>query len=290
MSENKSGIGLYRKYESATLKKLQRIETEILKDFDDFCMNNNIEYFACGGTAIGVVRHGGFIPWDDDIDVGLLRDDYDRFLNVAREQLSDKYYLLNTDTDSNYPLMSTRLVLNGTKFREECFKDLSGNFGIFLDIYCFDYIPDEEAVMRRKAKSLWLKSKLMILTSIGRPVLYFGGAKAKIVTAGCICLNKVFRVLRIKPSAFYKSICREISKDCTPSNRVAYQFDPNPFTSIIDVGDIIPTKRMQFEDIQISVPAKVENYLKKRYGDYMTLPPEEKRHNHPPYELDFGKY
>ena len=71
---------LYREYDEETLKKLQAIELEILKDFNDLCDKYDIDYFGCGGTAIGAVRHGGFIPWDDDIDVGLLRKDYEKFL------------------------------------------------------------------------------------------------------------------------------------------------------------------------------------------------------------------
>lgn len=281
---------LYKEYDAETLKRIQQLELDILKDFDILCKKNGIDYFACGGTAIGAVRHGGFIPWDDDIDVGLLRADYDRFIKCAQEQLSAKYYILNAETDENYPLMSTRMVLRGTKFREECFKNLEGQFGIFLDIYCFDYISDDETVMKKTAKSLWLKSKLMILAAIGRPVLYYGGIKAKIVTAGCICVNGVFRLLRITPHRLYKSIKKELIKNNVPSARVAYQFDPKPYTSIADIKDILPTRKMAFSGAEIRVPSRIEAYLEKRFGDYMTLPPPEKRHNHPPYELDFGKY
>lgn len=77
---------LYREYDPDVLKKLQKAEIEILKDFDALCDKYSIDYFVCGGTALGGVRHEGFIPWDDDIDIGMTRDDYERFLEVAETE------------------------------------------------------------------------------------------------------------------------------------------------------------------------------------------------------------
>jgi lipopolysaccharide cholinephosphotransferase len=77
---------LYKEYDEKTLHRLQQIELEILRDFDELCTENGLSYFGCGGTAIGAVRHHGMIPWDDDIDVGLLRKDYEKFLRIARQK------------------------------------------------------------------------------------------------------------------------------------------------------------------------------------------------------------
>ena len=82
---------LYQAYDPEVLKRVQETELEILRDFIDLCDRHEIDYFGVGGTAIGAVRHQGFIPWDDDIDIGFLRKDYDRFLALAKEELSDKY-------------------------------------------------------------------------------------------------------------------------------------------------------------------------------------------------------
>ena len=82
---------VYKAYDEETLQRLQRTELKILKEFDTLCRENGIRYFGCGGTAIGAVRHGGFIPWDDDIDVGMLRRDYERFLKVAAHWKTDQY-------------------------------------------------------------------------------------------------------------------------------------------------------------------------------------------------------
>ena len=172
---------LYKEYDELTLRKLQEIELGILKDFVDLCNKYKIDYFGCGGTAIGAVRHGGFIPWDDDIDIALPRKDYEKFLKVAEKEYGDKYRVINTRKDPRYPLTTTRWMLNGTKFKEDALKDIPCELGIFLDLYCFDNIADDDKEMKKQAYAAWFWGKLLILRSIPRPVLYFGGWKSKLV-------------------------------------------------------------------------------------------------------------
>lgn len=279
---------LYKEYDKETLAKLQKLELELLRDFADLCEKHQIDYFGVGGTAIGAVRHGGFIPWDDDIDVGLTRENYEKFLEVAQREFCDKYKVVNAETEPNYPLMSSRWIIKGSKFKEECFKDLDIDLGIFLDLYCFDNVADEERKMRRQGWSAWFWGKLLILRFIGRPVLYFGGWKAKVVTGISILAHGFLKLFHVSPGFLYRQAKKTASKyRDVDTKRVAYFFDPKPFTSILEKEDIIPTKFMEYDGLQIRFPARTEHYLKKRYGDYMTLPPEDKRHNHPPYTLQF---
>ena len=129
-------------YEPEQLKHLQKLEMEILTDFKRICDENNLIYFGYAGTGIGALRHKGYIPWDDDIDISMPRKDYERFMELVTEQMGDKYEVLNTETDINYPLATTRLVLKGTKFREYSMKDVDCNWGIFLDLYALDNAAD----------------------------------------------------------------------------------------------------------------------------------------------------
>lgn len=281
---------LYREYDEATLKKLQKTELEILKDFDDLCRENGLSYFGGGGTAIGAVRHHGMIPWDDDIDVGLVRKDYEKFLRIAKQKkYSDKYRVINAETMENYPLMSTRWCKKGTKFKEDALKNIDGDLGIFLDIYCFDNIPDNEILMQIHAWRSWVWGKLLILYWLDEPVLYFGGFLGKAVTGICKAVHLGMRGLHVSPRWLYRHTKRVTScYDGKETKRVNYMHDPRPCISIMDRKDIFPVKRVEFSGQEICVPANVEAYLERRFGDYMTLPPEDKRHNHPPYELDFG--
>ena len=92
-----------REYDEETLKRVQQTELGILKDFMALCDKHGLTYFGIAGTGIGAIRHKGFIPWDDDIDIALPRKDYEIFLKLARKYLSDRYIVLNCETNENYP-------------------------------------------------------------------------------------------------------------------------------------------------------------------------------------------
>lgn len=279
---------IYKEYDPKTLKKLQQTELGILKDFDEFCRDNDIDYFACGGTAIGVVRHNGFIPWDDDIDVGMTRENYNKFLEIF-DRFPEKYKLITYETTKNFPLMNTRLALKGTRFKEDCFRELDLDNGIFLDIFCFDHIFDDDKKMKRQGYSAWLWGKLLILWYIDDPVLYQKGIMSLIVHLGCVVVHRLLRIMLNESDKLYERARRYSTLlSGKRTKRIAYMFDPKPFTSIVYLDDIEPTVDGIFEGCLIKIPRNVKMYLEKRYGnDYMTLPPESKRHNHPPYELEF---
>ena len=281
---------LYKEYDEKTLHRLQQIELEILRDFDELCTENGLSYFGCGGTAIGAVRHHGMIPWDDDIDVGLLRKDYEKFLRIARQKKwRRKYKVVNAATMENYPLMTTRWCSKGTKFKEDALKNIDGDLGIFLDIYCFDNIPDNEVLMKIHGWRSWFWGKMLILYWLDEPVLYFGGILGKAVTGTCKVVHKGMRVLHVSPRWLYRHAKRVSGcYNGQETKRANYLHDPRPFISIVEKKDIFPVQRMEFSGQEICEPADVDAYLSRRFGDYMTMPPEDKRHNHPPYELDLG--
>lgn len=279
---------LYRQYDAETLQKLQKIELELLHDFTVLCEKHKIDYFGIGGTAIGAVRHEGFIPWDDDIDIGLTRENYEHFLEIADKEYGDKYYIVNAETTPGYPLMTTRWCLKNTKFKEDCFKNLELDMGIFLDIFCFDCVPDDDKAMKRQGWKAWFWSKLLILHSIDTPILYFDGFKAKIVLFLCKIAHVLLVFFHISDQFLYRRAKKCATKyRKADTKRVGYYFEPLPFLSIVNVADIEPTKHMEFNGMKVRFPKRIDKLLERRYGDYMTLPPEDKRHNHPPYELRF---
>ncbi len=277
-------------YDQETLDKIQKVELDMLRDFDAMCEKHGIQYFAVGGTTIGCVRHKGFIPWDDDIDIGMVREDFEKFLRVANTEYGDKYSVLNFESDNTYPLMTTRWVKNGTVFLEESFKHLKCNFGIFLDLYCFDNVSDDDKKMKKQCFWAWFWGKWMILRSVNDPVLYQTGFKAKFIRF-CVKIGNFFlRLFHVSPKFFYKKAMKHVLKyKDVDTKRVAYMFDPNPGMSIMAKEDVLPTVKIPYEDTVIGSQKNVEKYIRFRFGDdFMTLPPEEKRHNHVPYKLDFG--
>ena len=130
-----------KQYDEIVLKKLHGVQVEMLHDFAQVCEKYKLPYFAVYGTAIGAVRHAGFIPWDDDIDVGMLRVDYDKFMEIFSKEMSDKYNLLTPQIDGRYSCTVTHIQRKNTKFVSEVTQNLKCEQCIFMDIFPFDYVP-----------------------------------------------------------------------------------------------------------------------------------------------------
>lgn len=281
---------LYQEYKQAVLKKLQAAELEVLKDFSALCEKHKIDYFANGGTLLGAVRHKGFIPWDDDIDIGMTREHYERFLAVAETEYPGKYRLINPEIDSAFPVMLSKWYKTGTRFLDQDAVTTGYEAGIGLDVFCFDNVADDPKLLRRQALRAWSLGKLLVLCKISNPVIYVDGILGKIAELACVVANRILRILPISPKAIYKKAKKAAMKyQNIPTKRVAFLFDPTPYMSLMKRSDIYPTRLMEFEGIDVRVPHRSKVFLHTQYGsDYMTLPPIEKRHNHPPKVLDFG--
>ena len=263
-----------KEYDEITLKKVQQCEMSILRDFIAVCEEYNLTYFALAGTGIGALRHKGFIPWDDDIDVGLPRKDYEKLIRIFEEKYPDKYVIGNTEHMQDYPLMTTRIMLRGTKFVEEPLKNVKCDLGIFLDVYPFDHVSDNEKEFKNQALTAWFWSKILILRHIARPVLPFGGIKKKIAHAICIGVHIVLVACRISPRWIYnqckKASCRYNELD---TKRLAFFCDTNPYINMIDKDKSYPLIELQFEDVKLKFQKDIDEMLRFIYGDYMQLPP-----------------
>lgn len=123
------------------LRWLQMVELEILNEFVCVCEKHGLRYYLVGGTLLGAVRHEGFIPWDDDVDVAMPREDYEHFAQIAREELAPQYFYQSPDTDPCYFLTYAKIRKNGTEIYEERFKNAKFHKGIFIDIFPLDPCP-----------------------------------------------------------------------------------------------------------------------------------------------------
>lgn len=281
----------FKEYDDFTLKRIQEVELEILKDFMDICDRHGLDYFGIAGTGIGALRHHGFIPWDDDIDVAMPRDDFEKLLPLVEKEMGDKYLIMNAERYPNYPLMTTRMTMRGTKFKEEALKNIDAPLGIFLDLYPLDKVSDNPKEARRQARDAWFWSKILILRSIPFPMLGFSGWKAKIIHAICGLAHLVLSILHVPKTWIYKKAYEaEIrSNHYTKTKNLDFFCDTTPYMNLYAVKDIYPLRKLPFEDVELNFPHNLHNNLTGMYGDYMQLPPEEKRKNHYPYELEFFK-
>lgn len=277
-----------REYDSKTLKKVQSLELSVLKDFIKICEENGLTYFGMAGTGIGALRHGGFIPWDDDIDIVLFREDYEKALEIIKRDYSDRYTVVNGDEFSGYPLMTTRITVNNSLFIEEPLKTVKCPLGIFLDVYALDAVSKDPKKRKRQINGTWFFSKLLILKHIPFPVLPFKGVKAKILHAITWCAHCFLNVFCISHKWLYnkgKSIsCKYNGCD---ADEYGYFFDTVKEWGLYKKEDIYPLRKEKFEDIYLNFPNNLEKSLETIYGDWKQLPPPEKRKNHFPYALKF---
>ena len=279
-----------RFYEEAELKRIQACELGILRDFMRICDENGLRYFGFAGTGIGAVRHKGFIPWDDDIDIAMPRADFERFVRLLEEQMGDRYYVLNTEHNENFPLMTTRICIRGTRFVEEAFMGLDCPLGIFLDLYPYDNLADGSWAYTRQVWTAWFWSKILILRSIRRPFLAQTGAKAAVIQAVCGAVHGLLSLFHVPKRWIYER-CK---KACTKYNdreteRFGFPADTSPHWNTLYKDRTFPTRKWEFAGLQLNFPKDIDAMLKNFYGDtYMQLPPVEKRKTHFPYILDFG--
>ena len=249
-----------------SIQEIKKVSLDILIDVAKFCDENNIAYFLACGTLLGAIRHNGFIPWDDDIDIMMPRPDYIKFLN---EYKSNDYRLLKP-SDGRYYYAK---VYDTKTIKVEPMIDYRkyDYLGIDIDIFPLDGIVNDEAII----KKLHNKSKKLetLLRLSNQPIFY---RKNPIK-----CVNRI--VPRIIGS---KNLVKMIEK-----NAQSYKYEdsdyvirmrntPNGFTGAMKKDVYYPPVKKEFEGQLFNVPNKYDEWLTKFYGDYMKLPPKEKQNAH----------
>lgn len=279
-------------YDQDTLQHLKQVELDILKDFIRICKKYNLTYFATGGTAIGALRHQGFIPWDDDIDVCMLRKDYDTFMHVAPGEMGDKYIFMDAHTEPRYPLMFGKMVKKGTRFIEEAYQQADYPLGIYIDIFPYDQTPEDEAAREKLQKKTWNIGRMHVLTLIGNPKLpdTLNGFSAVLATFGCKCIHGLFRLFHVTPKKTYAKYLKYATSCPEPDSDLYIDYSYITGQNLmIRTKEAFPTVEVPFEDTTVALVRNYDSFLRPEYGDYMQLPPEDQRHNHYAAFIDFGE-
>ena len=141
-------------YKPEELERLKKTEMEVLAAFIEICEKHDLPYFVNGGTAIGAVRHQGFIPWDDDMDVGMLRDDYEKFLQVAPGEIEGKYELMNAEINKDCLGYTMRMCKVGTKHITDEHSKYPTTFGIRIDIFPYDNVPEDPKLRKKQLRDI----------------------------------------------------------------------------------------------------------------------------------------
>ncbi len=283
---------MQREYDQQTLKKLQTVELGIFKDFQKICDKHGLSYFAIGGTAIGAVRHKGFIPWDDDIDVGMLREDYEKFLRIAPDELGSSYDLLTMESKQGYVLALAKISKKGTVFLEATDENRTYESGIFLDIIPYDVVCADAKKRAQQIKKAWFWARMCVMSEYGQVKLpdSLVGIRRTAALSVAKLVHGALKLFRVKKLSLYRRFLK--AARMYEGKESIYYADlscMDPEASIIESNDIFPLVDFPFEDGVMRMLHHYDNYLTLQFGDYMTLPPEDQRKNHYPAILDFGE-
>ena len=247
-----------------TLKRLHGAQLEIMDEIHRICHKHGIRYFLDSGTALGAVRHKGFIPWDDDVDIGMLRDDYERFLDVAGKELKERFFLQHKATEPRYQKYNAKLRLRGTFFPEEGTEGYSQR-GIFVDIYPFDYCGNtrEEAIRSVRRERKMLRFLRFRQTGESRR-----GLKALL-----------YRVCGLVPeSSVEKRYLRFCRRYRTGKFLTCYSYRMLQSKDLVFPREVLEgCEETAFEDRKYDIMSAWDAYLRIMYGDYMVLPKESDR-------------
>ena len=269
-------------YKKEDLKKLQGVLFEIMDDTVKLCEKHNLTYFLAGGTALGAIRHKGFIPWDDDIDLIMPREDYEKFIKIAIDELDDKYFLDYYKTNKHYYKHHLTIRKNNTLFGSDGYEKRVAkgiHQGIYLDILPIDYVKS------RYSKKTFLH--VVLIRAVEYAIRFrnhmhrFRTLKYKLITVP----------LSLLPSRCLQKL---MYKMCTKDNKkkrdylIEYCAIKHNYRNVIyDYDVVFPAKKATFCGKEYNVFHDVDKYLTQVYGDYMKLPEEDQRVAHSPQAIDF---
>lgn len=276
-------------YEQATLRRLQMVELEILEAIDSVCREHGITYFLDSGTVLGARRHGGFIPWDDDIDLGMPREDYERFLEVAPAALGERFCVTCSRMNPRQAALFAKVMLTGTRFVTDETEEAGFDQGVFVDIFPYDAVCAESNAAKRQRKRCMMWQSISYLYHSKHIVVPHKGAMGTIETIACRVAHYAVRAL-FSPERINRGFDKVamIAKDDSKADMlmVSSYAATEPFPKSM----LLPPSVICFEGKEFFAPADVEGYLRTQYGQtWNQLPPEDQRRNHAPKELYLGK-
>lgn len=247
------------------LDELKSIQLDLLQKTVDFCESNGLRCFMCGGTLIGAIRHKGYIPWDDDIDIAMPRQDYDRFVKTFN-QPENYYQVVNLETNPKYEYCFAKVFDNRTVLKELYYP--GNTFGVYIDLFPADGVKDIAQIR-----------KIMVLRKIlnSKRANYYHRTIPKMI------INTFAKILLLLVSA--RKIARLMDHEARK-----YAFGSLPSAGLIanpiGIGEMVDKSvfdsdvYMEFEGRQYRAPIGYDKWLRSIYGDYMQLPPEEYRVSH----------
>lgn len=241
---------------------------EILKYIEEICEKNNLQYFVVAGTLLGAVRHKGFIPWDDDIDIIMTKKDHLKLIEAIKNDNNNRFGILDKSIDPNYPLELSKVIMKDTlcELNDEL-KSVQAKSEVFVDVFTLEFFNEETSRKHRKYVRLFENARKKVVINNLKPSLFRTGLQVfRVASKIVVPINVIDR----------------FKKRYSVENGAYAGFDVSQSSDFIcRVEDIYPLKQIPFEDVKVWAPNNPDAILKYQYGpNYMELPPEDKRHTH----------
>ena len=264
---------------NVSIREAQKVQLEILLEFDRICKKHEIVYQLFAGTLIGAIRHKGFIPWDDDVDVCMLRSDYDKFLSVAQVELGDTYFLQNYKTDVAFQSQYSKIRKNNTLYVEKLVQDVDMHHGIFIDVFPYDDVKPNH-IIGKVQRVLIHRLKIINYCRVMRVNESEPNRISRNVK------KATYYLLKIVPK---KRMDRFITKLATMSNGdgaievadLSISTSPLMYKKFKTKKEVFRNSiNCSFEGHLFPIPREYDDVLKSNYGDYLSLPPLEEQEPH----------
>ena len=254
------------------LREIQGIELDILEKVTNILDANGLKWYLIGGSCLGAVRHNGFIPWDDDIDIGLFRDDYNKARKVLKKYLPDDYLFCDRTTESEYPYNFAKVRKRNTAYVQDGYSHLNIHLGIYIDIFPFDFAPDNKSSLKKQMLKLKILRYMNDLSFMSykknnhlRPFW-----EIPIIALAHLFINKKMVYIAIENTIQKFNMTASKKYVC---NYLGFWGD----REVANFKWFQKVRSVQFENKRCNIPFEYDKYLRKVYGDYMRLPPIEQR-------------
>lgn len=255
------------------LRRVQLEQLDILKEIHRVCVENDIKYFLDSGTLIGAVRHNGFIPWDDDIDIGMMRSEYERFEKIAPDALGEKYAWQSWKNDENYALPFGKVRKKNTVYIEEKSGTLD-QCGFYVDVFPYDHAPNDDRKRKKLINKRVFIARCLLMKHNYSP--WLKGSKTDHMKKVGYTIYRLFSIFTTHKRLVkkYENLVLRV-----PKSSIVYEQIGKKSTHYYKTDWLEDLDSAKFEDSSFFVPINTHERLKEEYGDYMKLPPEECREN-----------
>ncbi len=264
--------------EITDMKEIKAIEIELLKEFDSFCKQHNLRYCLTQGTLLGAVRHKGFIPWDDDVDISMFRPDYDKLIKLADEMPESCRFFSRENLPYHSRLYGRICNMDYVSVDAYYSEKTCGYFGI--DLFPIEAVPSSEEEYNKLAKKIKILRQMFIFSN---SALFKGDGflRAFIIKPLPIIICKILGAKRIYK--WYMDAVSKISFD--EADSLSLICAVYTYKEKFPKSDYLDLEEIEFEGLKLPAVKNYDAYLKQLYGDYMKLPPEEKRVAHHTFKI-----